>query len=99
MLVEAMIFNGDNRVFHILRDLVGLDRMTALVKEVSHVMALGITDRGYPRDIARFQRVDVRFHSAGRLGDRDAGQARCGRERRGDGEASDKVDERDPSWS
>ena len=78
MLVEAMILNGDDRIFHVLRDLIGLDRVAALIKQVGHVVALGITDGGYPRDIARFQRFDVRFHSIGCSGNRDTRQARCG---------------------
>ena len=78
MFVEAMILDGHNRIFHGLRNLIGLDWVTALVKQVGHVVALGIADGGYPRDIARFQRFDVRFHSIGCSGNRDTRQARCG---------------------
>ena len=97
MFVEAMILDGHNRIFHGLRNLIGLDWVTALVKQVGHVVALRITDGCYPRDIACFQCLNVRFHGVGGGGNRYARQTRYGRQSDSNEQANDEGDQRDSS--
>ena len=53
VLVKALILNGDNGVFHRVRNLVAVYRVAALAIDIGHIFARGVLHRGDAGDIAR----------------------------------------------
>ena len=84
VIIKALVFNGDDGVFHGLRDLLAFHRVAALAEDISHVRALGVFDRGDAWNIAGSQILQVRLHGFVSAGNRHAGNAREGGKSQGD---------------